>query len=89
MTREQALAIVEAASIHGLCLGNHDDWTDYVKARTVLGDPIDLRPVHVSSNLVPISNLYPWEREVLLPVVRPLLVQWVKQNVEEDGGGSR
>lgn len=89
MTHEQALAIVEAASNHGLSLGNHDDWTDYVKARTVLGDPIDLRPVHVNSNLVPTSDLYPWEREVLLPVVRPLLVRWVEQNVGEEEGGVR
>ena len=73
-------------SIYGLSLGNDDDWTDYVRARTTLGDPIDLRPVYVDGNMRSSLELYPWEREILLPVVRPLLIEWVANNTTEGGG---
>lgn len=81
MTHEQALAIVEAASIYGISLGIHDDWPSYLAARRLLADPVDLEPtICVRSNMIGSTCLCPWERELLLPVMIRLLDDWLAGN---------
>lgn len=81
MTHEQALAIVEAASIYGISLGTHDEWPSYVAARKLLADPVDLEPsICVRGNMTGSTCLKPWERELLLPIMTRLLDEWFAEN---------
>ncbi len=87
MTKEQALAIVEDVGKYGILLGvNEDNWNEYCKARAVLGWPIELRPIHVVSSLPVSKGMYPWERELLLPVIQPLVSKWLTANGIDLGG---
>ena len=87
MTNEQALAIIEDVSRFGILLGpKHDTWKDYIRAREVLGSPIDLRPIQVISGIPVSTGMYPWERELLLPVIQPLAIKWLAANGIDLGG---
>jgi len=87
MNPKQALVVIEDVSRFGILLGTkHDTWKDYVRAREALGYPIDLKPIQVVSAIPVSTGMYPWERELLLPVIQPLVIKWLAANGIDLGG---
>jgi len=87
MNEKQALAVIEDVSRFGILLGTkYDTWKEYVRAREALGNPIDLKPIQVVSGIPVSTGMYPWERELLLPVIQPLVFKWLAANGIDLGG---
>ena len=79
MESHRAYAILADVDANDLYLGvDSDNWADYLRARRALGMPVDLKPIDVASELPNFHALLSFERELLLPVIQPVVTDWLK-----------